>query len=98
VANDTLVMHLAEARQVPTSGIFGPTDPEHTGPPGPMSRAVRAGEALPCSPCHDDGYFPVCSAAHQCKRDIPVDRLAALVSEIVGVAAPAGVTHPSAAD
>jgi ADP-heptose:LPS heptosyltransferase len=74
VANDTFLLHLAQAVGVPAVGIFGPTDPAHYGPVGRGSSHLWLGPArVPCSPCHDNGYFPPCVNAHRCMRDLPVD-------------------------
>lgn len=49
VTNDSGLMHVAAALQVPLVAIFGSTDPDHTGPMGEHCRVIR--KALPCSPC-----------------------------------------------
>lgn len=70
VSNDSFMLHLAEALRVPAVGIFGPTDPGHYRPRSVRSRTLWAGEGLPCSPCHRDGWFPVCRHDHRCMRDL----------------------------
>jgi lipopolysaccharide heptosyltransferase II len=50
VSNDTGLMHIAAALDVPVAAIFGPTDPERTGPFGPHHIVVRSRER--CSPCY----------------------------------------------
>jgi len=49
VSNDSGLMHLASALDVPTLAIFGPTDPVKNRPLGPRTRILRLG--LECSPC-----------------------------------------------
>lgn len=49
IANDSGLMHIAAAQNVPTLGIFGPTDAVRTGPFNRSSRAIV--NALPCRPC-----------------------------------------------
>ena len=49
IANDSGLMHVAAAQNVPTLGIFGPTDAVRTGPFNRASRVIV--NALPCSPC-----------------------------------------------
>ncbi len=50
VTNDSGPMHMAAALGVPVFAIFGPTDPELTGPYGKGRRVVIRGRA-DCSPC-----------------------------------------------
>lgn len=49
IANDSGLMHIAAAQNVPTLGIFGPTDAVRTGPFNRSSRTIV--NALPCRPC-----------------------------------------------
>jgi heptosyltransferase I len=49
VASDSLPLHLANFHGTPVVGLYGPKDPERTGPYFDRSRVVRAGVA--CSPC-----------------------------------------------
>lgn len=50
VTNDTGPMHLAAAVGARTVTLWGPSDPEEVGPPGPGHARVD-GAALPCRPC-----------------------------------------------
>ncbi len=52
VTNDSGPMHIAAALEVPVFAVFGPTDPELTGPYGKGIRAVIKGQAK-CSPCRN---------------------------------------------
>ncbi len=49
ITNDTGPMHIAAAVGTPVVAIFGPTDPELTGPYGKQHVVLRA--VIPCSPC-----------------------------------------------
>jgi heptosyltransferase I len=49
ISTDTGPMHLAAAMGTPVIALFGPTDPDRTGPYGPGHVVVRTG--IPCSPC-----------------------------------------------
>lgn len=49
VTNDTGPMHIAAAVGTPTVAIFGPTDPDRTGPYGDGHTVITAGAG--CSPC-----------------------------------------------
>ena len=62
--NDSGLMHIAAALNVPTVAIFGPTDPVATGPQGPKTRIVRHETA--CAPC----LKPECSEDHACMLGI----------------------------
>lgn len=50
VGIDSGVMHMASALDIPTVGIFGPTDPFYVAPQNMRSRVVR--KDLACSPCY----------------------------------------------
>jgi heptosyltransferase II len=58
VCNDSGLMHVAAALNVPTLAIFGSTDATATGPRGKHARIVR--EAVECSPCLE----PECRYGH----------------------------------
>ena len=49
ITNDSGLMHVAAALDVPLVAVFGSTNPVATGPLGSHSRVVQA--TLPCSPC-----------------------------------------------
>ncbi|MBW1720642.1 MAG: lipopolysaccharide heptosyltransferase II [Deltaproteobacteria bacterium] len=49
LTNDSGLMHVAAALEVPTVAIFGSTDPAATGPRGPHTRVVK--KPTDCAPC-----------------------------------------------
>jgi lipopolysaccharide heptosyltransferase II len=49
VTNDTGPMHVAAALGRPVVGIFGPTEPQRTGPYGQLRNVLQL--TLPCAPC-----------------------------------------------
>lgn len=49
ICNDTGIMHIASALEVPVVAIFGPTNPASFGPIGNRHRVVQA--SAPCAPC-----------------------------------------------
>jgi lipopolysaccharide heptosyltransferase I len=53
VTNDTGPMHVAAALGRPVVALFGPTDPERTGPHGQIDHVLRV-QGLPCAPCMKD--------------------------------------------
>ena len=69
VSNDTGAMHLASALDVPTVGIFGPTEWYATGPAGPRSVIVR--EPVECSPC----MLRDCPTDHRCMLKVTAERV-----------------------
>jgi len=68
VTNDSGLMHIAAALNVPTVAIFGPTDPTATGPRGLRTRIVRHDTS--CAPC----LKSECPEDHACMLGIrPAD-------------------------
>ncbi len=74
ITNDSGLMHLAAALQIPTVSIFGPTNPVWVKPWMVPHRVVRLG--LPCSPCFYYSAKPlVCKAGldFACLTDLKPD-------------------------
>jgi heptosyltransferase-2 len=69
VTNDSGLMHVAAALDVPLVAIFGSTNPLTTGPKGSKSRIVRV--PMDCSPC----LKPQCPEDHRCMEAITVDQV-----------------------
>lgn len=70
LCNDSGLMHVAAALDVPTLAVFGSTDATATGPRGKYARIVR--ESVPCSPCLE----PECRYDHfRCMRSIDPERV-----------------------
>lgn len=74
---DSGVMHLSAAIGKPVIGLFGPSDPELTGPQGTGHRILRAG--LDCSPC----FRKECEKEAACMRSIRTDHVLAAFSFIM---------------
>lgn len=69
VTNDSGLMHVAAALDIPLVAIFGSTNPVTTGPVGSKSHIVRV--PMDCSPC----LKPRCPEDHRCMEEITVDRV-----------------------
>jgi heptosyltransferase-2 len=77
ITNDSGLMHVAAALGIPLVAIFGPTNPQTTGPISPKSRIVRA--PVSCSPC----LQPVCPTDHRCMKEIKVDTVLDVVRTLL---------------
>ncbi len=64
ISNDTGPMHLANALKVPVIALFGPTDPQITGPYQSPSTVFK--NEVPCWPCS----YRECPFEHQCMTQI----------------------------
>jgi heptosyltransferase-2 len=69
LTNDSGLMHVASALDVPTVAVFGSTDAAATGPLGPRSRVVQ--NPVPCAPC----LRPVCPEDYRCLTGVSVDEV-----------------------
>lgn len=75
IANDSAPLHIAAARGIPLLTIFGPTNPESTGPYGMSADSQVMTHALPCQPCGE----------RTCRNAIPLECLtASSVNDVVG--------------
>ncbi|MBL7072348.1 MAG: glycosyltransferase family 9 protein [Candidatus Omnitrophica bacterium] len=71
VSADSGPIHLASAVGTTTIGIFGPTDPEVTGPRG-VGKSVIVRERVDCKiPCYEE----VCGEDYVCMRDVTVGKV-----------------------
>lgn len=92
VSNDSGLMHVAAAFDVPQAAVFGSTSPQHTPPLNPRARVLwlqtmRGAPHLDCQPCFDRE----CRFGHlKCLTDIGPDRVdAALQDALAAPAVPA---------
>jgi heptosyltransferase II len=69
VCNDSGLLHLAVAVGTPAVALFGPTDPNRTGPTGGNVTLLR--RSVSCSPCE----MRECPIDHCCMRKISVDEV-----------------------
>ena len=70
VSNDSGPMHIAASLQIPTLGIFGPTDPRLQGPYGDTHHWVR-NEALDCLGCN----LTMCPIGNICMTQLEVGKV-----------------------
>jgi len=76
VSNDSGLMHVAVSQNVPVIGIFGPTDPEKTGPYTKNKVLVKS--RIDCSPCYNPDEhrrFDCKFQRSKCLEDITVDEI-----------------------
>jgi len=76
VCNDSGIMHLAAALQVPLVALFGPQSPVKFGPWGKTSRVIYS--RFPCSPCRQK-FFTECEPSPRgvplCMEDIEIEQV-----------------------
>jgi heptosyltransferase-2 len=80
--NDSGAMHLAAALGIPTTGIFGSTNPDRTGPHGPKAAVIY--HPIECSPC----LARTCRYGHyKCLRGITAAEVAEMLVQLGAIAA-----------
>ena len=79
VSNDSGLLHVACAVDTPTVGIFGPTNPDRTGPYSDSFTLVR--KELSCIPCYT-GKTVECDHL-DCLRKIPVEEVIEKIKDLL---------------
>ncbi|MDI6641471.1 MAG: lipopolysaccharide heptosyltransferase II [Elusimicrobiota bacterium] len=69
VGNDSALIHIATAMNVPVIGLYGPTEPAQVGPYG--NKSIVICKKLPCAPC---GIKTNCKN-NRCMREIKPDEV-----------------------
>lgn len=69
ISNDSGLMHVAGALNIPTIAIFGSTNPVTTSPPG--KRSVVIHKDVPCAPC----LKKTCPKSFECMDQISADEV-----------------------
>lgn len=77
ITNDSGLMHVAGALNVPTVAIFGSTNPVTTSPPGERNIIIR--KPVDCSPC----LKPVCPTDFRCMNLIGVEEVVTAVCQAI---------------
>jgi len=77
IANDSGPMHIAAALNVPTLGLFGPTDPKKHGPYNANSTFIIKDD-LHCLICNK----LTCPYNHECMNELPADEVIRKVEQI----------------
>ena len=77
ITNDSGLMHVAGALNVPTIAIFGSTNPITTSPPGKRNIIIR--KPVDCSPC----LKTVCPTDFRCMNLIGVNEVVAAVRQAI---------------
>ena len=80
VSNDSGPMHIGAALGRPVVGLFGPTNPDRTGPYSPTARVVQRG--LDCSPCYLK-KVSLCPHDHACLRGLEPEVVAQVVASML---------------
>lgn len=87
IGNDSGLMHLAEAVDVPVIALFGPTVEEFGYFPSlPASRVVE--RDIPCRPCSRNGSRPCPKGTQECLVEIPVAPVEKAFADLAKAPAP----------
>jgi heptosyltransferase II len=78
ISNDSGLMHIAGALNIPTIAIFGSTNPQTTSPAGNQSIVVH--QEVSCSPCLKE----TCPTDFRCMKLISVEDVFAVAQNILG--------------
>jgi len=79
ITNDSGLMHVAAAFDIPQVALIGPTDPVATGPSNSTSMMLRDPDACRLMPC----MKPHCPTDHRCMTALTVDRVFNAGTELI---------------
>jgi len=83
LSNDSGLMHIAAALQVPTLGIFGPTSEKRTGPLGPHAHTIRATRSAPVYDVNNNSDFG--TAPHPTLTELTPESVIAKLDQLLFV-------------
>jgi len=78
ISNDSGLMHVAVSQNVPTFGIFGPTDFYRTSPWGKFGHVIKK-QGLPCQPCYNVDEPFSCPRNLECLKKLTVEEALAQI-------------------
>lgn len=79
LTNDSGLMHLASAMDVPTYALFGPTDEKQTGPRGERSVVIRADGTVPVY--HTESNHDLDPQPHHTLQEISVEQVIRAIND-----------------
>lgn len=87
IGNDSGPLYMAASINIPTIGIYGPSDPRLVAPQGEKHKYLWSN--VDCSPCYHpmsvyDTDFSVCKENHKCMKSISVESVIHLVEKQFG--------------
>lgn len=85
VTHDSGTLHLAQLTDTPAVALFGPTPPSSFVAPQARVTIVSAASGLACAPCYDGRDYAPC-ALNRCLTDVPAERVAAAVDDLLRAA------------
>jgi heptosyltransferase-2 len=83
IGNDSGLLHIANALNIPSIGIFGPTSPEQV--LSRMSHVIIVRNQSPCSPCYlHQPYFKIkCANNNICLKNITVEDVFKSIGKLI---------------
>jgi ADP-heptose:LPS heptosyltransferase len=80
ISNDSSVMHLAVAFDIPSLAVFGPSNPRSLLPVSKLNQWISSG--VDCSPCYCNSIFQGCDHL-RCMRELSPDTVHARVLQML---------------
>ncbi len=88
LTNDSAPLHLAEALNIQTLSLWGPTDPAHLCPPG--KEHLHIYRSIYCSPCTHTTDIPPCGGDNQCLKQISWQEVTKIICKALQIPIPIG--------